>query len=80
VQELAIGQVWIDNDKRIRGVRKVVIRELLPNGAICDVYLNGLPTGRRTAITARRFRPNSTGYRLEPPAAPADPGQERGTP
>ena len=38
-------------------------RERVPyDAAICDVYVDGKPTGRTVAIDVSRFVPNSTGY------------------
>ena len=59
--EVKVGQLWEDNDKRCRHAPRVLlVVELLPNGAIVE----NIATGRRRPILLRRFRPNSTGYRL----------------
>ena len=62
-----VGQVWADNDKRAQPNRRLRVVEMLPNGAVCEVFYEGVPAvdkPRRVAVMLRRFRPNSTGYRL----------------
>ena len=64
-----VGQVWMDNDKRLCGTRTLRVRMLQPcagvmQWAICEVSQDGKATGRTTTIRLTRFRPNSTGYRL----------------
>ncbi len=67
-----VGQVWIDNDARLLGRRRVRIDhiELYKNEkgggyAYCTVIsdYNG-PCNRPTRIRLDRFKPTSTGYRL----------------
>ena len=67
------GQVWADNDPRCEGrtvrvERITVLRDT--HVAICTVLTKATratmdrTVGRQTVIAVRRFRPNSTGYRL----------------
>lgn len=58
-----VGQVWADNDWRSEG-RTVMVMEIVGDRAICSVAWPNHKHLRRTAIALRRFRPNSTGYRL----------------
>ena len=69
------GQIWADDDYRMRG-RKVKVLEMTTVGgepaARVQVIANAkgavLPVDgkpRITTIRVRRFRPGSTGYRLE---------------
>lgn len=74
--EVRVGQVWADNDKRSVG-RRVRILELPPPEPCksaralvvqCDCAGRAIRTNgreRRTRIAINRFRPTSTGYRLE---------------
>lgn len=73
--DVKVGQVWADNDARSAG-RKVKVLELIDLGGepaarveVIAVAKGSLPLDSRkprvTSIKLRRFRPNSTGYRLE---------------
>lgn len=68
-EEVRVGQVWADNDKRStnRKVRVISIElgsalvepvTVTPQGAVARV------PGRPTRIRLDRFRPTATGYRL----------------
>lgn len=66
--EVKVGQVWADNDARARG-RTLEVLEVGENHAVCKVltparFANVSTTGRTVRIMLRRFKPNSTGYRL----------------
>lgn len=69
--EVRPGQVWADNDKREKG-RTVKVLEIIDRGGDHHVKVQVLtqrhgvvPKKERiTRIAQRRFRPNSTGYRL----------------
>lgn len=65
---VVVGQIWIDNDKRLEGKRAVRIDSLDHSHAHCTVGLivDGafVPANRRTDILLKRFRPTATGYRL----------------
>lgn len=56
-----VGQVWADNDWRSKGrmVRVLAVDET--HATVQD----RLGMGRKTRIRLDRFRPTSTGYRLE---------------
>ncbi len=69
------GQIWADNDGRSQG-RKVKVlevhqgeREPYAIVQVIAVAHGSLPLDpkkpRKTRVVLRRFRPNSTGYRLE---------------
>lgn len=64
--DVRVGQIWQDCDKRLRGERTLEVLQRLPNGAVCRVFFRGEPMRNKptTVILLRRFRPNSTGYRL----------------
>ncbi|NUP75912.1 MAG: hypothetical protein HOV97_06025 [Nonomuraea sp.] len=65
------GQVWADNDPRMKG-RTLKVVEVIDRGgdphAIVDVltpaHTSVLKKPRRTRIAVRRFVPNGTGYSL----------------
>lgn len=59
----SVGQVWADNDWRSAG-RKLLIVKIEGDYAICSVVWPHHKTRKRTKVALRRFRPNSTGYRL----------------
>lgn len=61
--DVRVGQVWADNDYRSEG-RTVMVMEIVGDSAICSVAFGNNKTRKRTKILLRRFRPNSTGYRL----------------
>lgn len=73
----AVGQVWVDNDPRIREDRGcdrfIRIREIdQPGIAVCDSWYEDAPTKIRTArIKLSRFTPGRTGYRFVEGPAPA---------
>jgi hypothetical protein len=65
--EVKVGQIWIDNDKRGYG-RRIRIVEIgtfpwdsSKRAALCEHVI----TGHQTWIRLNRFKPTSTGYRLE---------------
>ena len=70
--EVRPGQIWADNDVRSRG-RQIKVLAVVDGKATCTVVraadpvasnAGRPPAGRVTRISQRRFRPNSTGYRL----------------
>lgn len=70
VPDVRPGQVWADNDTRSRG-RQIKVLAVVDGKATCTVVqppqtpgTTRPPQGRVTRISLRRFRPNSTGYRL----------------
>lgn len=71
VPEVTPGQLWIDNDTRTRhwahANRYVLVDEIEGDKAKCRTWsdqVGGVAEARKTRIAVRRFRPNSTGYRL----------------
>jgi hypothetical protein len=70
--DVRAGQVWADNDSRSRGrtLRIDLIEKAEPPNtedvAVCTVLTAppSMPVGKQTRIMVRRFRPNSTGYKL----------------
>ncbi|WP_206004870.1 hypothetical protein [Rhodococcus pseudokoreensis] len=65
---LRVGQVWGDNDPRVKG-RTVKVEAIEGEKALCRVLAAPFDspesrTGHATRISVRRFRPTSTGYRL----------------
>ena len=65
---LRVGQVWADNDPRVKG-RTVKVEAIEGEKALCRVLAAPFDspetrTGHTTRISARRFTPTSTGYRL----------------
>jgi hypothetical protein len=60
--DVKLGQVWADNDKRAKG-RRVLVVGLDATHATCSNHPQDF--GRRYRIRLDRFRPTSTGYRLE---------------
>lgn len=66
--EVKVGQVWADNDKRSEGrhVRVIAIEKLHRQAVVRPCSPTGDFTGHRvTRIRLDRFRPTSTGYRLQ---------------
>jgi hypothetical protein len=60
-----VGQVWEDWDSRGRTSFTLTRRVKIMRQAGPDHFLvQNVTTGRRTRIHRKRFRPNSTGYRL----------------
>jgi len=68
------GQVWADNDPRAKG-RTLQVTKIDPPHAICKILTNRdswnketwktkSMVGREVKIKLRRFRANSTGYKL----------------
>jgi len=80
MERVKVGQVYMDNDKRLHGARTLQVTLVylvaMPDSkkgnygcaaefAECDVYLNGEATGKTTTIhTARMMKPTSNGYKL----------------
>jgi hypothetical protein len=65
--DVRVGQVWLDNDKRThrRSLRVVEVPSLdVPNPGHVKVTVQDA-IGRKYRIRLDRFRPTSTGYRLE---------------
>lgn len=59
--EVKVGQVWVDNDSRSKG-RRVRVLEVDATHATVQ---SPSGQGRKTRIRLDRFRPTSTGYRLQ---------------
>lgn len=60
------GQVWVDNDPRLHGERKIRVESVDDTHAVCVVVaVRYGGEGRPTRIRLDRFKPTSTGYRLE---------------
>jgi len=61
---VSVGQTWLDNDKRFRErrIRITAIEGAFAYGWVIDANDKAL---RETRIALKRFKPNSTGYRLE---------------
>jgi len=57
--EVKIGQVWVDIDPRM-GRRKLKVVAIEGDRAVVETA-----SGRKTKILLNRFKPTSTGYRLE---------------
>jgi hypothetical protein len=75
--DVKVGQVWEDNDKRSKG-RFIRVMRVGLRVALCGVWYDqcGRITPRRNVvIQLRRFRSNSTGYRLVQDV-PAEPTRE----
>ena len=56
-----VGQVWLDWDSRFRDKgyeRKIKVLRIEGEYAYCDSY------GKTVRIKLKRFKPNSTGYKL----------------
>ena len=60
--KVEVGQIWIDNDPRHDYKRRLKVLEIIGDKATVQ-HPDGL--GARTKIRLDRFRPTSTGYRLE---------------
>jgi hypothetical protein len=61
---VAVGQIWIDTDSRLRksrAVRKLRIERVTEDVA----FVRNVETNRVGRISLERFKPTSTGYRLE---------------
>lgn len=66
-----VGQVWVDNDKRNDGLRRVRVELIDKDRAKCWSYYANEIMGRYVWIRLDRFRANATGYRLETDTAAA---------
>lgn len=58
------GQTWIDNDKRSKGRRIRIVSVDARYAYGCTIREDDTVI-RETRIALERFKPNSTGYRLE---------------
>lgn len=58
--EVKVGQVWVDNDPRHTDHRNLEVLSIKGKYATCK---SGV--GRKSKIRLDRFKPTSTGYRLE---------------
>ena len=70
--DVRVGDVWADNDGRLgmhNHARWFRVVEIDDGYAMCET-INRATSRRRTQIALRRFRPNSTGYRLIERATP----------
>jgi hypothetical protein len=67
IQAVEPGQIWIDNDKRQGGRRRLRVVSVEGRWANCLVItdIHGDPCSRKVSISVSRMRPTSTGYRLE---------------
>ena len=66
--EVKVGQVWSDNDKRCKGRTVTVLRLHLPLNEGGDAWAEVKSNrGKISRINLRRFRTNSTGYVLVRP-------------
>jgi hypothetical protein len=71
-ERVEVGQVWADNDWRSAG-RTLRVDAVDETHATCTILTNQNShgyrdmRGRTTRIALRRFKPNSTGYRLVAP-------------
>lgn len=71
MDNVKVGQVWIDNDYRTSGRRCVCVNQINGDKALCAVGTYDPSTktpvawtSRQTTISLRRFKPTATGYRL----------------
>lgn len=69
--DVQVGQVWEDCDwrqrQKPRRVRVVAVPPALdtyPNPRELGIVVENVATGKKSTIRLRRFKPNSTGYRL----------------
>lgn len=63
-----VGQVWVDNDPRMNGRRRLRVDGFKgETQVLCTVLTDGkgVAVDRATTVARRRFRPTSNGYRLE---------------
>lgn len=73
--EVKVGQVWADNDKRAEGRKVRVVAVDTTHATVELIDLRGRAAlrkpderaepGRQTRIRLDRFKPTSTGYRLD---------------
>jgi len=73
---ISIGQIYKDNDRRAEGKRKLrVTRIFLDDMIECEVFISGKSTGRKTKISADRFKigGKGKGYTLVSDPAPRPP-------
>lgn len=69
MNEVKVGQVWIDNDKRMSN-REIRIVRIDGTHAVGQVVLKpGIHQKSETRIRLDRFRPISTGFRLKTDSA-----------
>lgn len=61
--EVKVGQVWADNDSRIKGEPRLVLVETVI-GFWAIVKRIDIPNGRKSTIRLERFKPTANGYRL----------------
>lgn len=66
MNEVRVGQVWADNDKRSAGRHvKIVSIDRDGKATVCRcTAAGGALDERTTRIRLDRFKPNNTGYRL----------------
>lgn len=64
MDEIKVGQIWRDNDKRSRD-RLLRVESVWGGFAYCLVSRNGGAWIGKTRIAVERMRPTSTGYVLE---------------
>lgn len=77
--DVRVGDVWRDNDPRQQQAeRELHVLELLPDGARCRVFKAGKDMNRVVNVALRRFKPTSSGYRLERRAIAAEEKREAG--
>lgn len=60
-----VGQVWLDNDCRGAMSRRVKVLAVNREPGREHALVENVATGRKTRIQLKRFRPTSSGYRLE---------------
>jgi hypothetical protein len=63
MSDVAAGQIWRDNDKRM-AARYILVLRIEGDKAVCVSCseTGNVLTQRQTRIALRRFKPNSTGY------------------
>ena len=67
IQAVEPGQIWIDNDKRQGGKRRLRVVSVEGGRAECLVItdIHGNPCSRKVSVSVARMKPTNTGYRLE---------------
>lgn len=62
-----VGQIWVDNDPRLFGRRKIEILLVEPHRILVRNVAHSSPMaiGRHTSISPDRFKNTSRGYRWE---------------
>lgn len=69
--EVKPGQVWVDNDPRCKGRRRLIVDAVEGDRAVCRSYNDGAPP-RKVKVKLARFRPGANGYTfLTDPAPPS---------